>query len=139
MAPTYQLLDHTADLRVRIVGGSMAVLFENAGLALADLICDPQTIAPVETLCIDVTGDDPPDLMVNYLRELLYLWSGEERLIKSVEVIDIDPAAVSAMVTVERYAPSRHAILNEIKAVTYHQIVVEPTGNGWQATVVFDI
>lgn len=139
MAPTYQLLDHTADLRIRIVGETMAALFENAGLALAEMICDPQTLAPAETIRIEVAGDDPPDLMVNTLRELLYLWAGTGKLIKRVQVTAIDATTVSAEVTVDRYSPAHHTLLNEIKAVTYHQIAVEPTSDGWQATAVFDI
>jgi SHS2 domain-containing protein len=139
MKKFYQILDHTADLRIRIVGETLAALFENAGLALAGLICDPDRLTPVETIRIEVAGDDPPDLMVNYLRELLYLWSGEEKLIKHVRVRKIEATTVTSDVTLAEHKPSQHVILNEIKAVTYHQITVEPTDNGWQAMVVFDI
>ena len=140
MSKKYILLDHTADLRLRIFGETMATLFENAGTALAELICDPETLDAVQTVTIAVTGDDPPDLMVNYLRELLYLWSGEERLIKQTRVGDITDRSISAEVALAPFTPARHTILNEIKAVTYHQIAVEPADDGgWQATVVFDI
>ena len=139
MNRTYQLLDHTADLRVRITGISRAALFQNAGLALADLICDPDTLTPDETMTVGIEGDDPADLMVNYLRELLYLWTGKEKLLKMVSILDVSDTALSARMEVSSYDARGHAILNEIKAVTYHQIAVEPVVNGWQATVVFDI
>ena len=86
-----------------------------------------------------VTGDDPADLMVNYLRELLYLWTGNEKLVKLIDIVDISDTAVSARVSTDRYQPERHEILHEIKAVTYHQIEVSRTADGWQATVVFDV
>jgi len=38
MKKFYTLLDHTTDLRIRIIGDSQAALLRNAGLALADLI-----------------------------------------------------------------------------------------------------
>jgi SHS2 domain-containing protein len=139
MDHTYQILDHTADLRVRITGASRAELFRNAGLALADLICDPDTLTSTQTVGIDVTGDDPADLMVNFLRELLYLWTGKEKLVKRVSILDVSDTALSASMTVSSYDSESHAILNEIKAVTYHQIAVEPVEEGWQATVLFDI
>jgi SHS2 domain-containing protein len=135
----YTLLDHTADLRVRITGASRNELFRNAGLALADLICDPDALTPDETLIIDVEGGDPADLMINYLRELLYLWTGKEKLVKMVSILDVSDTELSARLAVSSYDPMGHAILNEIKAATYHQIAVEPVEDGWQATVVFDI
>ena len=139
MNKPYTLLDHTADLRVCITGKSMTALFENAGLALADLICDPGTLTSTQTVSIDVTGDDPADLMVNFLRELLYLWTGKEKLVKMVSIDDISNTALSAVIAASNYNSRHHTILNEIKAVTYHQIRVTPTARGWQATVVLDI
>ena len=139
MKKPYTLLDHTADLRIRITGSSQPDLFRNAGLALADLICDPNTLTPEETLTIEINGDDSADLMVNYLREVLYLWTGKEKLIKSVRVIHVSDTNLSVRIVTAAYAPRDHTILNEIKAVTYHQIAVEPVEDGWQATVVFDI
>lgn len=137
--PYYTLLDHTADLKIRITGNSWAALFQNAGLALADLICDPDTLTPEKSWTIDIEGDDPADLMVNYLRELLYQWSGEEKLINSVDILDLSDRTMSARIHTTRYNPDQHTILYEIKAVTYHQIAVGPTDGGWQAMVVFDI
>jgi SHS2 domain-containing protein len=139
MKKPYTLLDHTADLRIRISGASQAALFENAGLALADLICDPDTLNPEEEHSIDIEGDDPADLMVNYLRELLYQWTGNERLLKIVKILNISDTALSARIHAAYYNADQHTILNEIKAVTYHQITVEATDGGWQAVVVFDI
>lgn len=139
MKKPYTLLDHTADMKIRVTGDDPADLFKNAGLALADLICDPDTLTPEETMTIDITGDDPADLMVNYLRELLYQWTGNEKLIKMVEILDVSDTALSARIVTVPYAARHHTILSDIKAVTYHQITVGPMGNGWQATVVFDI
>ncbi|BBO91356.1 archease [Desulfosarcina ovata] len=138
MKKPYTLLDHTADLRIRISGGDMAELFANAALALADLICDPNTLISDETLTIEIEGNDPADLMVNYLRELLYQWTGNEKLINTVDILNISDNALSARLHTTRYNADQHAILSEIKAVTYHQIAVEPAADGWQATVVFD-
>ncbi|MDX2451844.1 archease [Desulfosarcina sp.] len=139
MEKHYTLLDHTADLRIRVSGTDPAELFKNAGLAVFDLITKPDRLKSQEEIEINVIGDDPADLMVNYLRELLYLWTGKENLVKKIEIILISDTTVSARVSMERYQPERHEILHEIKAVTYHQIDVSQTTDGWQATVVFDV
>ncbi|MGA6925555.1 MAG: archease [Desulfosarcina sp.] len=139
MKKPYTLLDHTADLRIRITGNDQADLFKNAGLAIADLICDPDSLTAEEIMTIDIAGDDPADLMVNYLRELLYQWTGNEKLIKMITIMSISDVTVSAQITTERYALQRHTILNEIKAVTYHRIEVRRAVEGWEAKVVFDV
>jgi SHS2 domain-containing protein len=139
MQSYYTLLDHTADLRIRVTGDDPADLYRNAGLALFDLINRSDRLESREVIEIDVTGDDPADLMVNYLRELLYLWTGNEKLVKMIDILQISDTAVSARVSTDRYQPQRHTILHEIKAVTYHQIEVSRTTDGWQARVVFDV
>ncbi len=139
MPSHYTLLDHTADLKIRVTGDDPADLFKNAGLALFELIVKPDRLQPQEVVALDVTGDDPADLMVNFLRELLYLWTGTEKLIATITILHISNTAVSARVAIHPYVPQRHEILHEIKAVTYHQIDVSRTPDGWQATVVFDI
>ncbi len=139
MKKPYTLLDHTADLRVRIFGQSMAGLFKNAGLALGELICMPGKLKPDTSTTIEITGEDPADLMVNYLREILYLWTGRDQLVCGIEILDLSDRALSVQIKSMDYRSEKHAILNEIKAVTYHQIAVEPVAGGWQATVVFDI
>ena len=135
----YTLLDHTADLRVRIVGCDLADLFKNAGLALFDLITQPGGMESPTLVEIDVNGTDRADLMVNFLRELLYLWTGSELLVSTIDIQQISDSAVCARVSTDRYQTERNLIRHEIKAVTYHQIDVSQTKTGWQATVVFDV
>jgi SHS2 domain-containing protein len=139
MVKTYTLLDHTADLKIRVTGSNMADLFQNAGLALFDLIERSDRLESGDVLEVNVGGGDPADLMVNYLRELLYLWTGREKLVKMIDILQISDTAVSVRVCADRYQPNRHTILHEIKAVTYHQIEVSGTADGWQAMVVFDV
>jgi SHS2 domain-containing protein len=136
---TYTLLDHTADLRVRVAGKDLAELFQNAGLALFDLMVDSDAKTTVESIELNVTGEDLPDLLVNFLRELLYLWTGHEKMVTMVHVTHLSDTTVSAQVNTDRYMPQRHRIRHEIKAVTYHQIEVTPIQDGWVAVVVFDI
>jgi SHS2 domain-containing protein len=135
----YRLLDHTADLRLEIFGVDGGDLFVQAALALTDLITDPRSVRPLDRRTIAVTGTDWADLMVNWLRELLYLWSGEERLVGAVELAALEQTRLQAQVDVDRFDPRIHTIRNEIKAVTYHQIEAGPFQAGWRARVVFDI
>jgi SHS2 domain-containing protein len=132
-------MDHTADVGIQVFGADLADLFEKAGLALFDVICELKDEKVDETVQLAVDGDDLPDLMVNWLRELLYLWNGKEQLVKTIAIRSLTETAIGAAIGVEAFKPERHRILHEIKAVTYHRIQVEPTPNGYAATVIFDI
>jgi SHS2 domain-containing protein len=137
--PNYELIDHTADLGILVFGSGSRDLFENAALAMFDCIVDIDLLKCLERTAVTVSGDDRPDLMVNWLRELLYLWSGKEMLVKRAIISTISEHEVSGTVCFDRFDPEVHAIKNEIKAVTYHQIRVDSGPEGWEAQVVFDV
>lgn len=139
MTRGYRLLDHTADFGLEITGENPAVLFARAALALADVIAGPLTAAGCHRRRVAVEGADWPDLMVNWLRELLYLWSGEQELLCDVEIAAIDETRLHAVVASVPYAPRHHEIRNEIKAVTYHQAEVVRQETGWVARVYLDV
>jgi SHS2 domain-containing protein len=135
----YRFIDHTADFRLEIFGVDEKDLFVQAAKALTDLITDPKTLQGACRRPITITGDDWSDLMVNWLRELLYLWNGEEQFICDVALQLLEPTHLEATVNTDPFCAGRHSIRNEIKAVTYHQIEVGPYKSGWRARVVFDI
>ncbi len=136
---TYRRMDPTADCGIQVFGEDLTALFENAGLALFDLIADISRINSGFEYPIQVSGSDWPDLMVNWLRELLYVWTGKELLVKEIEVTEILEYRLSATLRVEAFNAGKHRLNQEIKAVTYHRIQVTDTPTGWEAIVVFDV
>jgi SHS2 domain-containing protein len=135
----YRRMDPTADCGIQVFGENIKALFENAGLALFDLIADISIVKPGVEYPIQVSGSDWPDLMVNWLRELLFFWSGKELLVKEIEVTEILEYQLSARIRVEPFNAAQHRLNHEIKAVTYHRIQVTNTTAGWEAIVVFDV
>jgi SHS2 domain-containing protein len=135
----YRLIDHTADFGIHVFGKDPEDLFANAAFALFDLVTDISAVKGENTKKITVTGSDRPDLMVNWLRELLYLWAGNELVVKSAKIQKITATAINAILCYDPYDPDRHVIKNEIKAVTYHQIQVAPCPRGWEARIIFDV
>lgn len=139
MRQGYRFMEHTADFRLEIFGRDAADLFIQAARALADLLTDPVRLQGRHRRTLTILGDDWPDLMVNWLRELLYLWNGEEELVCDASPTSLEPTRLVADVATDAYNPHIHAIRNEIKAVTYHQIEAGPHEAGWRARVIFDI
>ena len=97
MSASYEIIDHTADIGLHVFGNDPADLFRNAARALTDVITDRRNVVAVNSIGVSVEGHDWPDLMVNWLRELLYLWSGKDLLIASVEVDRINNQRIVAV------------------------------------------
>jgi len=139
MSKKYKLIDHTADFGLHVYGSDSKELFANAAHAMFDLITDVGKLEGLDDCNIRVEGDDWPDLMVNWLRELLYFWNGKEMLVKTADIISLSENDLSAKLIFDQYAPDRHVIKTEIKAVTYHQIQVISGPSRWDAKIIFDV
>jgi SHS2 domain-containing protein len=136
---SYRVFDHTADLGVEITGASLEEVYAGAADALFDLLTDLAPVREAEERAISVEGEGPDDLLVNFLRELLYAWNGESFLMKRCTIREVAPRWLTVLLRGETYDPARHRIKMEIKAVTYHQASVRRTEAGWLARVVFDV
>ncbi|MDL1979922.1 MAG: archease [Deltaproteobacteria bacterium] len=136
----YETIDHTADFGIHIFGADAKDLFANAAFALFDLITDIDALKGLNEHEVRITGDDWPDTMVNWLRELLYLWTCKEMLVKTATISYLTEHELTARVNFDPYDPDRHEIKNEIKAVTYHQIDVKSLPDGrWMSQIIFDV
>ena len=135
----YRITTHQNELAVRIVGNSQADLFANSGFALFDVLSDIDKIEATERLSLEVEGSDRDDLMVNWIRELLYLYQGSGYLLKEFKINEVKDTLVKAEVAGEKIDPDRHEIKQEIAAVAFHKSRMQKTGNQWIAQVIFEI
>lgn len=135
----YEIFPHTADLGVLIYGSSLPELFSRAAFAVYDLMTDLRLVAPRREVTIQAEGSDREDLLVNYLREVLYLYQGARFLACDFSLVTLEETRVTAKFSGEVFDPLRHRMIREIKAVTYHQLAVDLLPEGWQARVVFDV
>jgi len=135
----YKLFDHTADLGMEAYGKTANEMFANAAFAVFDILTDLKHVSPTVERKIVVDGDGWEDLLVNYLREILYLYNGEGLLLKEFSVPNIEPTHLEGKVSGEPFDPARHKINTEIKAVTYHQATVKKTAKEWMGRVIFDV
>jgi SHS2 domain-containing protein len=136
---SYQTFNHTADLGLIIKGETEEDLYANAAIAVFDIITDLRRVEPRETRRIAVDGGSPTDLLINFLREILYLYNGEHWLLKGIRILEFSEKALEAEACGEPLVERKHKIYKEIKAVTYHQAEVCKTCGGWTAKVIFDV
>jgi SHS2 domain-containing protein len=137
--PSYEIIDHTADLGIKVSGDSLERVFECAGLAMFDLLTDFKSIRPDTRMSFSLSADNLEALFVQWLRELLYLFFGQERLFCAFEMTRLSETDLTVTGWGERFDPKKHATLTEIKAVTYHELSVKRTESGWTAQVIFDV
>lgn len=137
-SPQYQLLDHTADLGMAVYGTSLKELYSNSAFAMFDLITDISKVEPKLSIVIEVEGNNPEELMVNWLSELLYVLESRSLLLIEFNILDVDQDRLKAEVRGEPYDPARHEFFTEIKAATYHQLKIEKVNDRWKAQIIFD-
>ncbi|MBN1503638.1 MAG: archease [Candidatus Eisenbacteria bacterium] len=137
--PRYELLDHTADLGMRVEASTLEGLFEEAGLALFDLVTDLSRVRPTGRFEFSLRAENLEGLFVQWLRELVYRFFGEKTAFCRLEVSGLTEESLTAACWGERVDPARHAFRMEIKAVTYHDLRVARSADGWTAEVIFDI
>jgi SHS2 domain-containing protein len=135
----YTVFDHTADLGLEIYGADAADLFANAVRAVVEMMIGSATVDTVETRHFAVEGSDWEDLLVNFLREILFMFNGEGFVPGECVISEIDDRHAAGHVAGEPFNPAKHQVSMEIKAVTYHRIAVRRTGRGWQGRVIFDV
>jgi SHS2 domain-containing protein len=135
----YRLTRNQSELVVRISGDSQADLFANSATALFDVMADIEKIEVKEEVSLEVEGSDRDDLMVNWMRELLYLYQGSGYLLREFKIREVKDTIVRAEVCGEKIDPDRHEIKQEIGAVAFHKSRMQKTGNQWIAQVIFEI
>ena len=135
----YRLTTRQSELAVKVTGSSQADLFANSAFALFDVMADVEKIDVKERLPLEVEGADRDDLLVNWMRELLYLYQGSGYLLKEFIIREVKDTSVKAEVCGEKIDPDRHEIKQEIAAVAYNQSRMTKTGNQWTAQLIFEV
>ena len=137
--PKYEVVEHTADIRIRLRAGTLEELFANGAYGMFDLITNAQTIRPAIPWQVSVTAHDYEELMVNWLTELLFIFETEKLVFSEFAIEEIDKSHLRATARGEKFSPDRHEPNMDIKAVTYYGLHVVKEDSTWTATVVFDI
>jgi SHS2 domain-containing protein len=101
---------------------------------------NPQAIEPKISRTIEVASEDLAYLMFDWLKELLYQFDCDAIAYSRFDVdVHVQDGRLTATVWGEQVDTSRHFLTREVKAITYHDLTVEKTADGWLAEVIVDI
>ena len=133
----FEILEHTADVGVLAVGPSLETCFANATHGLVEIM---GIGAPGggEDVAIDVSAEDLGALLVEWLDEVIYLHETRDAGVAAVRVDRVTERRATGSVRLTRRAVGA-ADGTQVKAVTFHQLLVEETAAGWRAQVYFDV
>ncbi|MCD6206572.1 MAG: archease [Methanosarcinales archaeon] len=141
-SPPIEYLDHPADLKFRVYGETIEEAFEYAALAMFGAMIDTATVHQTETLKIDLVADDCEDLLYDFLSELLYLFEAEEIVFGWFDVKRIEERCgkyhLIACASGEEIDTDRHRFGIGVKAVTFHEMVIERTDRGYLIQAILD-
>jgi SHS2 domain-containing protein len=135
----YEVFEHTADLGLRIRAKDLNGLFAEAARAFFAVIVENlEDVRPVRAVTLTIDGSDPEYLLFDWLNELLFAFD-KEHLLFSDFTVKVTPTGLSATAKGEPIDSNRHRLDHEVKAITYHGLVVKEMADGWLAEVIVDI
>jgi SHS2 domain-containing protein len=137
--PRFEVLEHPADVGFLAYGATLEELFANAALAMLSLGWDLTGVAESQRRELHASGEDTEALLYAWLAELLAVADAEHLVFRRVEVTAIAAGQARGTAYGEKFDKARHRACTYIKAVTYNQISVVETPEGWRARVFLDV
>jgi protein archease len=137
VSPDFEILEHTADIGIKVSAPTLAGALEVAVRALAE-VAGVWRPGPGDETAVEVQARDVGGLMVEWLSEVLYLYDSRTAVVCGARVRHANEQRASGTVCL---APSPYSVGEgtEVKAITYHQLEVKESEDGWRATVFLDI
>lgn len=142
MKKRFEFSAHTADVFVKAYGGSLKELFVSAALAMFSCLVERKKNRPkavLKEVVIKLNEEVLEDLLKGWLDELLFLYTVKGLVLARVKSLEFENNFLRACVLFDTFDNSYYQKKSEIKAVTYHELKVEKTRNGWRAQVIFDV
>jgi SHS2 domain-containing protein len=138
----YTLREHTADVAVEATADSIGGVFAAVADGMAAAMCDDIPDAGGDRHDLTVAAEGRESLLFDYLDELIY-----ERDVRSVLTVDNEARVQSPDDATDdwrvdgsyRGIPLEDVVARDLKAVTYSEMDLSETADGWHAYVVFDV
>ncbi len=137
----FKFFDVTADVGFRAYGKTLDESFENAALALFEVMTDTSKIKPQVEKKFNIEAEDECALLYDWLSEFLVALDVEYLMFSKFEVKIKkmnSQYSLKGIAWGEEFNPGRHESRDEVKAVTYHLMDIKKE-NGYRVQVILDI
>lgn len=124
----FEFLEHTADILIASHGQNMEEAFENAALAMFEVMTDTTKINPTQEDTVEVEAEDEYALLYSWLEALLVKFEVNGLLFSKFKVNSLqdndDGFKLKATIWGEKFAPEKHPQKVAVKAITYHRMEI---------------
>jgi SHS2 domain-containing protein len=135
MSEKFKFLEHTADAKFQAFGKTLDKTFENAALAMFNVMYKGK-VKKTGKYKIKVKGSDKESLLYNFLEELLFLLDTKSFFLSSAKV-KITDNMLEAEVSGD--SAKNYKVMTDVKAVTYNEMFIKHEKDMWICQVVVDV
>ncbi len=133
----YEVLPHTADLRIRAWGKTREELFRNSLLGMSSVM-QPEVVSRGGgdiRRGVTLSSPDSAALLIDFLSEALALSQVNREVYTDVTFDELSGKSLQGTL-IGLPVPEFE---KDIKAVTYHGVEIKETDDGFEATVIYDV
>jgi len=141
----YKYLENIAmaDIAFEASGRTLDELLESCALAITNtMVKDLKKIENIQKKEIKVEAENPEFLLHKFLEEIVFLKDAEKLLFGKFNV-RTEKKGKKMIATIQAWGEKlnmkKHELLDDIKAVTWHDFKVQKTGKEWKALVILDV
>ena len=134
----FREIDHSGDVGLEVWGTTLPALLQHATRGLCALMTF-SAVEPVTERRIEVQAESREDLLVDWLSAVILASATHGEIYAAADVVVSEDVVASGVVLGEPLDPARHALRFDVKAATYHELLMEETANGYHARIIFDL
>jgi len=140
---TFEFLEHTADAYIAAYGKNLNEAFENAALAMFDVMTNVKDVRQEIEDHVEVHAGDEYALLYSWLEALLVKFDTLGLLLSRFKIAEMTKDAggfgLTATVWGEKFDPKRHLQKVGVKAVTYHRMEIKRQPGNVTLKFILDI
>jgi SHS2 domain-containing protein len=127
-AGKFEFLEHTADVYIAAHGMTLEEAYENAALAMFEVITDTDKVSPDIEDFVEVEAEDEYALLYSWLEALLVKFETTNMLYSKFKISNLEETSdgfrIKATVWGEKFNAEKHPQKVAVKAITYHRMEI---------------
>jgi SHS2 domain-containing protein len=139
----FEFLEHTADVYVAAYGKTLEEAFENAALAMFEVMTDTEKVSANIENNVEVEAEDEFALLYTWLEALLVNFETKNMVYSQFQIASIEETKegyrIKAAAWGEKFNAEKHMQRVGVKAITYHRMEILKQHNKVTLEFILDI
>jgi SHS2 domain-containing protein len=136
----YEIVEHTADVGLKIKADSLESAFVDSAQGLFDVMVETRkTCVSSIDVPIALEAATAEDLFINWLKELLLIFETRRLVLTRFWFDELSENRLIATVSGSKFDSAKHVQKMEINAATYHDLSFVCKDGEFLATILFDV